>query len=116
MSNRDDSYTWATMLFAVVGTAVIIILFVVFQRQDTATSGVFVPGDNCSILTCPAGLPGPPGIGLPGPPGQRGERGEQGVQGPPGARGAQGDPGPAGMCLANPACGVGPQGPPGPQG
>ena len=75
MSSRSADYTTATVLFAVCAIATIIVLFVVFNKQDPLTTGVFVPGINCTLLTCPAGLPGPPGIGIPGPPGAQGPQG-----------------------------------------
>lgn len=117
-----SNLTWPLVIFATLSIGVLLILFIGFNRQDPARAGTYVAGDNCNLLTCPAGPSGPPGPGIPGPPGQRGERGEQGpqgVQGPIGPIGLKGDPG---MCLANPACGVGPKGdqgdtgPTGPQG
>lgn len=117
-----SNITWPLLIFATLSIGVLFILFIGFQRQDPARAGTYVAGDNCNILTCPAGNPGPPGPSLPGPPGQRGERGPSGPQGPQGPQGPIGLQGPAGMCLANPACGVGPKGdtgdrgPTGPQG
>lgn len=117
-----SNITWPLLIFATLSIGVLFILFIGFQRQDPARAGTYVAGDNCNILTCPAGNPGPAGPSVPGPPGQRGERGPSGPQGPQGPQGPIGLQGPAGMCLANPACGVGPKGdtgdrgPTGPQG
>lgn len=116
MEEDESKFTWLIVLFTTVGLALVVTSSLVFNRIDPSRAGTVAVGDNCNILTCPAGQPGPPSIGLPGPPGQRGEkgdRGEIGAQGPPGPAGGIG---PAGMCLANPACGVGPSGATGPQG
>ena len=96
--------------FAVIALAVLIVFFVAFNGRDPLTTGVFVPGVNCSILTCPAGLPGPIGAGIVGPPGGLGLTGGQGPIGLTGRKGDQGDRGLPGLCIANAMCGVGPQG------
>lgn len=79
-TSSTSDYIWPLMFIVVVLTAAFVVFFVLFNQGDAATSGRFVPGDNCTLLTCPAGPPGPPGVGLPGPPGPRGEKGEQGIQ------------------------------------
>lgn len=87
------------------------ILFLVFARQDPTRAGEFQSGDNCAVVTCPSTIISIPQlvvgpIGPPGPTGAQGEQGPQGLQGPAGIA----------MCIANPACGVGPPGPSGPSG
>lgn len=123
MSNtsRREPVAWNTIIVIVIFAIILLIpliLLAIWWPASEPTAGRYIPGDNCTVLTC-IGEPGPPGPALAGPPGPRGEKGEKGDQGLPGQRGAPGPPGPPGMCLANPACGVGPagpQGPPGPQG
>lgn len=107
------SEKWISVIFSVVGIAIVLTSSLVFNRVDPYRAGSVVIGDNCNLLTCPQGQPGPAGTGLPGPPGQRGEPGPSGVMGPQGAQGAKGEKGDPGMCLANPMCGVGPSGPTG---
>lgn len=107
------SEKWITVIFSVVGIAIVTTSSLVFNRVDPYRAGSVVIGDNCNLLTCPQGQPGPAGTGLPGPPGQRGEPGPSGATGPQGAQGAKGEKGDPGMCLANPMCGVGPSGPTG---
>ena len=112
----SENNKWNVIIFTVVGIAIVLTSSLVFNRADPSHAGSAVVGPNCQILTCPIGQPGPSGIGMPGPPGA------SGAPGPPGPSGAQGNPGPpgptgaAGMCLANPECGVGPTGATGPTG
>ena len=116
MSDVDEAMesgdVYPIIAFAVTSIILIIILFLVFQRQDPSRAGQFVPGDNCNLLTCPSTIITIPGEAVTGPPGRTGERGPEGPQGPQGATGPIGPSGVA-MCLANPACGVGPTGPTG---
>lgn len=116
MDEDESKFTWLIVLFATIGLALVVTSSLVFNRIDPSRAGTVAIGDNCNILTCPQGQPGPPSIGVPGPPGQRGEKGDRGETGPQGVPGAAGGIGPPGMCLANPACGVGPSGATGPQG
>lgn len=116
MDEDESKFIWLIVLFTTIGLALVVTSSLVFNRIDPSRAGTVAVGDNCNILTCPAGQPGPPSIGLPGPPGQRGEKGDRGEQGAQGTPGPAGGIGPAGMCLANPACGVGPSGATGPQG
>lgn len=76
-----SDYIWPLAILIIVVSAALILFFVFLNQGDAATAGRYVPGDNCTLLTCPAGPIGPPGVGIPGPPGARGERGEQGIQG-----------------------------------
>lgn len=116
MDEDESKFTWLIVLFATIGLALVVTSSLVFNRIDPSRAGTVAIGDNCNILTCPQGQPGPPSIGVPGPPGQRGEKGDRGETGPQGVPGAAGGIGPPGMCLANPACGVGPSGATGPIG
>lgn len=79
VDTRDEGltadYIWPFVIFFTLLIAFLVILFVAFNFQDPLTSGRIIPGDNCSVITCPSGPPGPPGVGLPGPPGARGETG-----------------------------------------
>lgn len=116
MDEDESKFTWLIVLFATIGLVLVVTSSLVFNRIDPSRAGTVAIGDNCNILTCPQGQPGPPSIGVPGPPGQRGEKGDRGETGPQGVPGAAGGIGPPGMCLANPACGVGPSGATGPKG
>jgi hypothetical protein len=107
----ESAAIWPVVIFGLIAAGIVLALFIGFNKADPVQPGVVYPKDQCSV--CPQGVPGPPGVGVPGPPGRQGDRGEPG---PSGAQGIPGVPGPAGMCLANPACGVGPQGVPGIQG
>lgn len=94
---------------------IVIVLFWLVRDGGVNRAGFSVPGNNCSVITCPAGPPGT--IGPSGPIGPPGAQGLQGVAGESGQQGPQGLPGPSGppgMCLNdNPSC---LQGPPGPTG
>jgi hypothetical protein len=106
---ESGSLTWSIITFAAFSIVTTIVFFTAVNYTDPAHAGVFVPGNNCQILTCPAGPIGPTGgTGATGI-GQKGASGASGPQGPQGPSGPQGEPGVA-MCLANPGCGVGPSG------
>lgn len=112
--------SWATLLFGIALIIIVVVVVVVFLMWLVRDGGInragfVVPGNNCSVITCPAGPLGPSG-----PPGQVGPPGAQGPQGASGPTGERGDPGlpgpsgPPGICLNdNPSC---TQGPPGPTG
>lgn len=111
----ETSTVWPIVIFGVLTIAGLLIVFLAFNRQDPARAGEFIPGDTCQLLTCPSTVITIPSV-VQGPPGPQGLQGQQGVVGPQGAKGDKGDQGEPGMCLANPACGVGPTGPTGPTG
>jgi hypothetical protein len=88
MNNEEDEdqplssdYTWPMIILVILLIVAFALFFILFNRGDGATASRYFPGENCSVITCPAGPIGPPGVGLPGPPGARGQQGEQGVQG-----------------------------------
>jgi Collagen triple helix repeat (20 copies)/Chaperone of endosialidase len=99
--------------------AVGIIVFVTREGGSGSTAaGFYAPGNDCSVITCPAGPLGPSGpAGQVGPPGPPGPSGPVGPEGPAGAPGLPGPSGAPGMCLNdNPACMQGQPGVTGPQG
>jgi hypothetical protein len=106
----DASILSSIIISVIIAIVAIMIPSFIIHRVDPQRAGTYGYGTDCNVLTCGPGPVGPPGYGLPGPPGQRGEKGDIGPTGPPGATGPKGDQGLAGMCLANPACGVGPAG------
>lgn len=112
---QDTVSTTIVVMYAIVAIGVLFALFLVFQRQDPIKAGEFIPSDTCNLITCPSTIINIPGEAVTGPPGRQGEQGIQGIQGPQGPTGPIGPPGVA-MCIANPACGVGPTGPTGPTG
>ena len=107
MSSKSSDSTFNITLYALFSFAVIIILLVVSDRNDPLVAGTYISGNNCSILTCPAGERGLMGIGIVGPPGGTGPGGKDGKDGKDGINGI---PGQDAMCIANPMCGVGPKG------
>jgi len=56
-SKTEQSFTYdlPIVLFAVIVVATLIAVFILFQKSDPLTSGVFT-GTNCSLFTCPAGV------------------------------------------------------------
>lgn len=115
-TKTSETLVWPLIIFATLVIASLLVLFLVFNRTDPARAGRFLPGDNCTAITCPVGPSGPPGPPIPGPPGQRGEKGEKGETGPSGPTGPVGRQGDAGMCLLHPGCATGATGPTGPSG
>lgn len=109
------SFSWTIFGFAAFAIVTLIVFFTAVNYSDPARAGVYIPGPDCNILTCPIGGAGPSGPSGPSGIGRKGDKGDKGDQGPQGPLGPQGNPGVA-MCLANPGCGVGPQGEPGPSG
>lgn len=112
----DSDLVWPLVVYGIFQIGLVLVLFLVFYRQDPARAGSVFPGDSCGI--CPMGPPGPNST-VPGPIGRTGEKGDKGDIGPQGARGVPGQQGPPGQCLAHPNCtkgDTGAQGPPGPQG
>jgi hypothetical protein len=121
--------TGGTAFAYILGGLGLLALVVIVAVQVSGTgfvnrAGFVMPGNNCSVITCPNGP-----IGPPGPPGNAGPMGPQGVPGPPGPQGPQGiqglpgPSGPMGSCSnTNPFCTQGAtgaqglQGPPGPTG
>jgi len=98
----------AVVLIVLLG-AVISMPFIANQQETTRD--LYVPGNNCSLITCTGALGPTGGTGPMGPPGQRGEKGDQGDKGDRGDQGVPGPSGPEGMCLNNnPSCAQGPQG------
>lgn len=79
------------------------ILLITLVRGSGTVAGFYAPGDNCSVITCPAGPEGRQGRqGPSGPPGPS-VAGPEGPSGPMGV-GMPGPSGPAGACAANPFC------------
>lgn len=119
MEEEDEEFpvptriVWPLVAFFVLACALILITTLVYQNQAPVRAGDFVAGDNCQLLTCPSTIVTIPATTIPGPPGRTGDTGPPGPPGPQGATGPIGPSGTPGMCLANPACGVGPAGPPG---
>jgi hypothetical protein len=107
--------TFGTVLFFV--ALLLFLLMVLFLTGESAQKAGFVmPGDNCSVITCPAGPDGPMGpTGATGPPGGSGSAGATGPTGATGV-GLTGPTGPAGQCLAHPSCEKGDTGATGPTG
>lgn len=120
MSNKQtNAWSWVGITLSAIGVfslVLAIVLIAAYGNKSGSRGGV--KGDNCTILTCPAGAAGPQGLrGSVGPPGAQGERGEQGPRGDPGPMGLPGPIGPMGQCSnSNPFCTRGDTGPTGPQG
>ena len=117
---RADEGSWLTLWFGVAliilaVLAIVIVLAWLVRDGGVNRAGFAIPGNNCSVITCPAGAAGPPGaVGSVGPPGAQGATGATGPKGDIGDPGPIGIQGPPGMCLNdNPAC---QQGPPGAKG
>jgi len=118
--SSTENASYATLFFGI-GLVVVAVLTIVIvlawlvRDGGVNRAGFTVPGNNCSVITCPAGPPGMVGPSGPiGPPGAQGLQGVQGASGQEGPQGLPGPSGPPGMCLNdNPAC---LQGPPGPTG
>lgn len=112
-ANKPSPGTWSTtalilLLFAALLVFALVLAFVipsVSRASGEIPNSLQLAENTTECLLCPAGAPG-----------RQGERGIQGERGFDGPRGAKGDPGEAGMCIANPMCGVGPAGPSGPTG
>lgn len=117
VANNDNLIFFIVLGLVLAAFVVIVIVVAWFGLGGSNTSG-YIPGNNCSVLTCPPGLPGPSGpAGAVGPPGAQGPPGATGPTGQQGDPGLPGPSGPPGMCLNdNPACLQGPPGPPGPTG
>jgi hypothetical protein len=116
---REEA-SYATLFFGIgliVVAVIVIVVVLAWLVRDGGVNraGFVVPGNNCSVITCPAGPLGPPGPpGSVGPPGAQGQQGVQGAKGDIGDPGLPGPSGPPGICLNdNPSC---LQGPPGPTG
>ena len=97
---------------------VFIVIFLITRTGATNHAGFVMPGNNCSVITCPAGVQGPIGVQGPlGPPGIQGPSGPAGPQGSQGNPGLPGPQGPMGQCSnTNPFCLQGATGPQGLQG
>ena len=78
MSNTSSGYERSVIVFVITVVTALILIFVFFNYNDPLTTGTFITGTNCSILTCPAGPIGPIGVGIIGPPGTKGVKGDQG--------------------------------------
>ena len=74
----SSDWTWPIILFAFVAIVIVVGASIALRHTDPIVAGTFVPGDNCTVLTCPAGPAGPPGPSIAGPPGPRGELGPTG--------------------------------------
>lgn len=115
------AFGFNTFSLAALGVCVLLVFTVIFlatRTGGTNHAGFVMPGNNCSVITCPAGPQGPQG-----PQGNQGVPGIQGPSGPSGPSGSQGNPGlpgptgPMGQCSnTNPFCLQGATGPTGPQG
>lgn len=130
--NRTASYSGpgigvAGIIIGIIAFILIIVGVVMLVRTNSNRSGFYAPGNDCSVITCPAGASGPSGPGgQAGPPGDKGDKGDKGDTGNDGPQGLPGPSGPMGQCLNdNPACmqgppgqdgATGPSGPSGPQG
>ncbi len=97
--------------------ALITVVFLI-SKEGGNRAGYVMPGDNCTVVTCPAGPIGSAGpAGPAGPPGAQGPSGPAGSQGSQGNTGLPGPEGPMGQCSnTNPSCTQGATGPTGPQG
>lgn len=100
--------TWGTFgaILGVLGIVALILMIILGSSSYFNTAGYVMPGDNCSVITCPAGPSGPIGnTGPIGPVGSQGIKGDRGDTGPNGNMGMPGPSGPPGMCTNdNPAC------------
>lgn len=107
------------VLLCILGLVVVGAFFTIMVAANKAsdTRDLYVPGNNCSLMTC-TGSQGPSGPSGPiGPPGPQGATGAKGDKGDPGDQGLPGPSGPMGICLNdNPSCLQGPTGATGPKG
>ena len=105
---------------AALACAFLIVFVVIFlvTRESGTVAGFVLPGSNCSVITCPAGVQGLTGVAGPvGPPGLQGPSGPSGPPGSQGNPGLPGPEGPMGQCSnTNPFCTQGATGPTGAQG
>jgi hypothetical protein len=105
----ESTTVWPFILFTVLIVGAGLTLFIFFARQDPTVAGQFIAGDNCNVVTCPTQTITNV-VQVTGPPGRQGSIGPSGEKGDRGEIGPIGETGQPGMCIANPACGVGPQG------
>jgi len=105
--------TRAIIALSILGVLVFAAIFtiIVVANKSSETRDLYVPGNNCSLITC-TGSQGASGPSGPiGPPGPQGATGAKGDKGDPGDQGVPGPSGPMGICLNdNPACLQGPPG------
>ncbi len=106
------------LVMLALGLVALIATVFLISREGGNRAGYMMPGDNCSVITCPAGPSGPSGpAGQAGPPGAQGASGPSGPSGPQGNNGLPGPEGPMGQCSnTNPFCLQGATGPTGAQG
>lgn len=108
----STSFGYTSIILFGIGMLSLGVAVFVITREGGNRAGFVAPGDNCSVITCPPGGPGPQGIeGRPGPPGEQGPPGPQGEKGDQGNDGLPGPIGPMGECSnTNPFCLQGIQG------
>jgi len=108
-------FGWASIILFVIGLGGLITAVFLIAEQGGNRAGFVMPGDNCTVITCPSGPIGPEGpVGQIGPPGAQGIQGVTGPQGLQGVMGLPGPIGPMGECSnTNPFCLQGATGPTG---
>lgn len=77
-----NGFSAISLILFLIGIVIFLLALFFLIPEGRQSGGYVAPGDNCTLITCPAGADGPSGAqGNPGPIGNDGPQGAQGAQG-----------------------------------